>query len=101
MMVILTNILGVAVYIGMGALLSKMTTDHIYDLYEKVWAIKPQYAKRLWFHIPIALTKTNKFLVELAFMVIWPVFCIAAILKAEREYDLIVHHSAFTTKRVP
>lgn len=92
----LTTIAGVAVYIGVGSILSKVTTDHINDLYEKVWKIKPQYADRLWFHIPITLTKTNKFLVELAFMVIWPVFCIMAILKAEWEYDLIVHHSAFT-----
>lgn len=96
----IVTIFGVAVYIGIGSILSKVTTDHINELGEKVWEIDPRYEERLWYHIPITITPVNKFLVEIAFTVIWPIFCIIAILKAEREYDLIVHRSAFTNRTV-
>lgn len=96
----ITIILGVALYIATGLLFSDVTTNHVNDLCKKVAEYDPRYCERMWFHITLKKTKTKEFIVDVAFLIIWPVACIAAILKAEREYDLIVHHSAFTNKPV-
>ena len=96
----ITTIFGIAVYVLIGFLASFITTDHVNNLCRKVASVDPRYQDRLWFTIRLKRTKYMEFVVDVVFMVFWPIFCVAAILKAEWQYDLIVHHSAFTNKPV-
>ena len=97
-MSIITTIFGTLLYLAVGLIASSVTVDHINDLCEKVEAYNPSYRNRLWFHVTLKRTKVKEFMVDVVFMVFWPAICIAAILKAEWEYDTIVHHSAFERK---
>ena len=73
-----------------------VVNDYLNELYKKVADVYDmRYAERLYYHIPVTETKANKFMVDLIFDIAWPAICIAMILKAEKEYDIIVHHSAF------
>lgn len=91
----ITTIFGIAVYVLIGFLASSITTDHVNNLCRKVASVDPRYQDRLWFTIRLKRTKFMEFVVDVVFMVFWPIFCIMVILKAEWQYDLIVHHSAF------
>ena len=95
-----TIIFGVALYIATGLMISDITTSYVKDLCKKVAEYDPRYCDRMWFHITLKKTKTKEFIVDVIFLVMWPVACIAAILKAEWQYDLIVHHSAFANRTV-
>lgn len=91
----LTTMFGIVVYVLIGLLASSITTDHVNNLCKEVASVDPRYKDRLWFTIQLKRTKIMEFVVDVVFMVFWPIFCVAAILKAEWQYDLIVHHSAF------
>ena len=97
-MIILITALGVAMYSLAGWLFMNETFRHVKSLEEDVKMIDPRYCKRLWYRVPVKKTTLNQILVDIAFIIGWPVICIAAILKAEWEYDLIVNHSAFKTR---
>ena len=97
-MIILITMLGVAMYSIAGWLFMNETFRHIKSLEENVDRIDPRYSKRLWYRVTVKKTTINQILVDILFIIGWPVICIVAILKAEWEYDLIMHHSAFATK---
>ena len=98
-MMILVTMLGMAMYSVAGWLFMNETYKHIKSLEEDVEMIDPRYCKRLWYRIPVKKTIFNQILVNVFFVIGWPVICIGSILKAEWEYDLIVNHSAFTTTK--
>lgn len=100
-MIYLYNLLGMAVYTVVGLMFNHFTMKHIRALTDKVCEIDDRYGDRLWFTITMKDRPFNRFLVDIVFVIFWPAICIAAILKAEWEYDIIMNHSAFTTKRVP
>lgn len=94
-MTFLYNLIGMALYTIVGLVFNNLTMKHIRALTDKVCEIDNRYGDRLWFTITMKDCPFNRFLVDVIFLAFWPAICIAAILKAEYEYDLIVHHSAF------
>ena len=88
-------IIGMLVYTIVGLIMANVTYNYIKELELKVGAIDGRYCERLWYRVKIRYTGFNKFMVDLGFMIFWPAICIAAIMKAEKEYDIIVRHSAF------
>ena len=95
MLGILITILGVGAYTVMGRLFMNIAYDHIKNLEKEVEKIDPRYCERLWYRISIKKTNLNQILMDLFFIIAWPAITIASILKAEWNYDVIVHHSAF------
>lgn len=95
------NLLWAAIYSFVGLGFNGVTMRHIQKLTAEASKIDERYGDRLWFTITMRDRPFNRFLVDIIFLMFWPAICIAAILKAEYEYDLIIHRSAFTTKRVP
>ena len=91
----ITTILGTVVYTLVGIIFTNMTNDHIIELANEVSKIDPRYIDRLWLRVTLVKTPFKELLVDIVFIVFWPAICIAAILKAEWNYDLIVNHSAF------
>lgn len=88
-------IIGMLVYTIVGLFMANVTYNYIKELELKVGAIDGRYCERLWCRVKIRKTTLNKFMADVAFMIFWPAICIAAIMKAEKEYDIIVRHSAF------
>ena len=88
-------VVGIAVYTAMGQIFMNVVADYIDRLAEEVRRIDVRYAKRLYLRFTVMRTRAREVMVNVAFMIFWPVICIAAILKAEWEYDLIMHHTPF------
>ena len=84
-------------YIIAGLVMNSITTKYIQKLTDEVMEVygNKRYAEMLWYSVPAKDTKLNRFLVDVAFTVFWPAICIAAILKAEWNYDKITRRNAF------
>ena len=75
-----------------------IVNNYLGELEEKVARYAdPRYCKMLYFNIGIKVndTKINHFVVDVICLIIWPVLCIATLLKAEYEYDRIVRQSVW------
>ena len=90
----------VAVYVLAGILITDVVNDYLDKLARDVAEIDERYCKRLFFHLNLGRdTPAKDIMVGIAVKMFWPVVCIAAIVKAEKEYDLIVRRSAW--RRTP
>lgn len=86
-------LIGSVIYTVVGMLMMNVVSDYLKELEVKVAEVDVRYCERLYYHIPVIKTKFNKCLADVAFLMLWPAICIAAILKAERQYDIIVRHA--------
>lgn len=91
----LTTILGTVVYTLVGLLFMDLVNKHIMELEKEVAKIDARYLNRLWLRVTLKKTAFMELFVDIVFIVFWPAICVAAVLKAEWNYDLIVNHSAF------
>lgn len=84
-------------YILVGKLMNCVTMGYLQKLTDKVMAVygDERYARMLWYRVPVVNTRLNQLLVEVIFTVFWPIICVAAILKAEWNYDKVMHRNAF------
>lgn len=89
-------------YILIGKLWCHLTTMYLWKLTEKVMDVyhDKRYAKMLWYNIPEAKTKIRELIQDMLLMAAWPIVCIAAIFKAEWNYDRIMRKNCFR-KEVP
>lgn len=90
-------LIGGFVYIIVGRAMNCVITNYLWELTDKVMASydDERYAKMLWYNIPVVDTKWNRLLVSMVFTALWPIICIASILKAEWNYDKITRRNAF------
>ena len=94
----LTTIFGTVAYTLIGLLFMDLVNKHIMELEKEVAKIDKRYLDRLWLRVSLKKSLFMERLVDILFIVFWPAICIAAVLKAEWEYDLIINHSAFKTR---
>ena len=94
---------GGLIWIILCRIISKITTNYLWELTDKVMNAygNERYARMLWYNIKIKDTKLNQFLINVTYTIFWPVVCIAAILKAESNYDRIMRRNAAFKRRVP
>lgn len=90
-------LIGGFVYIIIGLVINSITTKYIQELTDKVMDLygDERYAKMLWYSIPLVNTTFNQLMVSIVFTAFWPMICIAAILKAEWNYDKVTRRNAF------
>lgn len=90
-------LIGGFVYIIIGRVMNCITANYLQELTDKVMTVHgdERYAKMLWYSIPVTDTKLNQLLVSMIFTAFWPIICIAAILKAEWNYDKVMRRNAF------
>lgn len=90
-------LIGGFVYIIVGKVINRITIRYLQELSDKVMSVynDERYANMLWFSVPVTDTKWNRLLVEVIFTVFGPIICIAAILKAEWNYDKVMRRNAF------
>lgn len=95
-------LIGGFAYIIIGRIMNCITANYIQRLTDTVMETygDERFARMLWYRIPLKDTDLNQFLVSVVFTVFWPAICIAAILKAEWNYDKVMHRNA-CRRRVP
>ena len=95
-------LIGGFAYIIAGKILDQVVSNYLWELTDKVMSVygDERYAKMLWYDVPVRDTKWNRLFVNMIFTIFWPVIYIAAILKAEWNYDKIMRRNAFR-KEVP
>lgn len=85
-------LIGSIIYVLAGIVMTKVTRAYLKELEKDVANVDYRYVRRMYFALP-AKTERQKDIWEVVLLAIWPVFCIAAILKAEWQYDIIVRHA--------
>jgi len=90
-------LIGGFVYIIIGKVMDRATAHYLWELTDKVMDVygDERYARMLWYNVPVMKTKRNQVLADVIFTTFWPVICIASILKAEWNYDKIMHRNVF------
>ena len=93
-------LIGGLVYVIVGEIFNRMIANYIWELTDKVLDTfgDERYARMLWYTLSLKDTTFNRFIVNVLFTVFWPVACIVSILKAESNYDRIMHRNAFRRK---
>ena len=81
------------VYVVAGYFMTKIVCRYLENLGDKVSTFDDRYRKNLYFKLR-ATTERQKNIWEIVLLAIWPVFCVAAIIKAEWNYDSIVRRNA-------
>lgn len=90
-------VLGMLVYFVLGLAATEVTYLYLKRLEKDVNAIDERYSSRLYFAVNYK-NNFNKVIKIILLWTVWPIVCIACIIKAEWEYDVIVRHSV---KRAP
>ena len=94
----LDKILVLFIYAVIGLVFLDIVYCHIKELEWKVWDIDPRFIPKLWIWIEFKKPTKMKFrMLTVACAILWPVTCLAAMIKAENEYSIIQHH--VTNKR--
>lgn len=90
-------LIGGFVYCVAGLVFDLVTLRYLQELENKIMRAygDPRYAKMIWYSVSVKDTKLNRLIVNIIFTAFWPVTCITAILKAEWNYDKIMHRNAF------
>ena len=93
-------LIGGAVYCIVGCIFDLITLKYLQSLTDKVMEVYNdyRYADMIWYSISVKDTKLNRLIANVVFTAFWPITCIAAILKAEWNYDKIMRRNAFRRK---
>ena len=85
-------VLGSIAYLIAGLVMTPVVVDYIRKLADDVAMVDERYVKRMYFTIHYT-SERNRLILSVLLFTIWPAVLIAAILKAEKQYDIIVRHS--------
>lgn len=81
--------IGSFVYIIMGFVFHAITANYIKELTDKVAMVNYRFVEKMRFTI-VAETKMKKDILVVCCYALWPIICIAAIIKAEYWHSLVV-----------
>lgn len=88
-------LLGGIAYALSGLLMVKLTNDYIKELYDKVAKFDVRFAEKLYITINVKSDRAVDIVKTLLWW-IWPITCIASILKAEWEFNNVKKHCFWT-----